>query len=171
MRTDSRISRVLHALIHMKHAQGPLTSEALGEMLGTNAVVVRRLFSGLRDTGYVASEKGHGGGWVLDTPLEKITLLDVYRAVGEPPLFSDLISHDHPDCLVEQAVNAQLSETLREAEGVMLARFAKITLAMLARDVEAPASKSAASKRQKPQSPQSPQSRSSNQTRSRASKA
>jgi Rrf2 family protein len=138
MRTDSRLSRVLHALIHMENAEGPLTSEALGEMLGTNAVVVRRLFGGLRDMGYVASEKGHGGGWVLARPLKKITLLDVYRAVGEPPLFSDLVSEDHPQCLVEQAVNAHLSETLREAEAVMLARFAKVTIAMLARDFAKP---------------------------------
>jgi DNA-binding IscR family transcriptional regulator len=137
MKTDSRISRVLHALIHLKYADGPLTSEELGKMLDTNAVVVRRLFGGLRDVGYVTSEKGHGGGWALSTPLEKITLLDVYRAVGEPPLFSDLVSRDHPECLVEQAVNAQLSETLREAEAVMLTRFAKITIAMLARDFEA----------------------------------
>ncbi|WP_175159002.1 Rrf2 family transcriptional regulator [Paraburkholderia fynbosensis] len=147
MKTDSRISRVLHALIHMKYADGPLTSAALGEMLGTNAVVVRRLFGGLRDVGYVTSEKGHGGGWVLDKPLESMTLLDVYRAVGEPPLFSDLVSHDHPECLVEQAVNAQLSETLREAEAVMLARFAKVTIAMLAGDFEAPTFRSTSPKR------------------------
>ncbi|HDR9181115.1 TPA: Rrf2 family transcriptional regulator [Burkholderia vietnamiensis] len=139
MRTDSRISRVLHALIHMKYAQGPLTSEALGEMLCTNAVVVRRLFSGLRDMGFVASEKGHGGGWVLAKPFEDITLLDVYRAIGEPPLFSDLTSHDRPECLVEQAVNAHLSVTLREAEAAMLAKFEKITLAMLARECDTPA--------------------------------
>ncbi|WP_321865828.1 Rrf2 family transcriptional regulator [Paraburkholderia tropica] len=142
MKTDSRISRVLHALVHLKYADGPLTSEALGKMLDTNAVVVRRLFGGLRDMGYVTSEKGHGGGWVLAKPLENITLLDVYRAVGEPPLFSDLVSHDHPECLVEQAVNAQLSETLQEAEAVMLARFAKVTIAMLARDFEASTSRS-----------------------------
>lgn len=139
MRTDSRLSRVLHALIHMKHADGPLTSEALGEMLCTNAVVVRRLFSGLRDMGYVASEKGHGGGWVLAKPLETITLLDVYRAVGEPALFSDLVSEDRRECLVEQAVNAHLSATLSEAQAVILAKFEKVTIAMLAREFGPPA--------------------------------
>ncbi|REG59295.1 BadM/Rrf2 family transcriptional regulator [Paraburkholderia sp. BL6669N2] len=131
MRTDSRMSRTLHALIHMAHAGGPLTSETLAEMLATNAVVVRRMFGGLRDAGYVQSEKGHGGGWVLVTPLEEITLLDVYRAVGEPPLFSDLVSEDRPECLIEQAVNAHLSATLGDARAAVLAKFAKVTLAML----------------------------------------
>ncbi|WP_176058980.1 Rrf2 family transcriptional regulator [Paraburkholderia sp. BCC1876] len=105
-------------------------------VLATIAVVVRRMFGGLRDAGYVHSEKGHGGGWVLATPLEEITLLDVYRAVGEPPLFSDLVSEDHPECLVEQAVNAHLSATLRDAQSALLAEFGRVTLATLASDFD-----------------------------------
>lgn len=136
MRTDSRLSRMLHALIHMHRADGPMTSETMAAMLGTNAVVVRRLLGGLRDAGYVQSEKGHGGGWTLAASLDAITLLDVYRAVGEPPLFSELVSDDHPECLVERAVNAHLSATLAEAEDALLARFAEVTLGSLARDFE-----------------------------------
>lgn len=139
MRTDSRLSRMLHALIHMDQADGPLTSETIATMLGTNPVVVRRLLGGLRDCGYVQSEKGHGGGWVLSVALDDITLLDVYRAVGEPPLFSDLVPEDEPECLVEQAVNAHLSATLEDAEASLLARFGEVTLGMLSRDFEAKA--------------------------------
>ncbi|WP_321857960.1 Rrf2 family transcriptional regulator [Burkholderia cenocepacia] len=139
MRTDSRLSRMLHALIHMDQAEGPLTSETIATMLCTNPVVVRRLLGGLRDFGYVRSEKGHGGGWVLSVALDDITLLDVYCAVGEPPLFSDLVPEDEPECLVEQAVNAHLSATLKEAEASLLARFGEVTLGMLSRDFEAKA--------------------------------
>ncbi|WP_175976191.1 Rrf2 family transcriptional regulator [Burkholderia sp. BCC1047] len=141
MRTDSRLSRMLHALIHMDQADGPLTSETIATMLGTNPVVVRRLLGGLRDGGYVQSEKGHGGGWALSVALDDITLLDVYRAVGEPPLFSDLVSKDAPECLVEQAVNAHLSAALKEAEASLLARFGEVTLGMLSRDFEAKAAR------------------------------
>nr|WP_217443288.1 Rrf2 family transcriptional regulator [Burkholderia diffusa] len=139
VRTDSRLSRMLHALIHMDQADGPLTSEAIATMLATNPVVVRRLLGGLRDCGYVQSEKGHGGGWVLSVALDDITLLDVYRAVGEPPLFSDLVPEDEPECLVEQAVNSHLSATLKDAEASLLARFGEVTLGMLSRDFEAKA--------------------------------
>ncbi len=139
VRTDSRLSRMLHALIHMDQADGPLTSETIATMLATNPVVVRRLLGGLRDCGYVQSEKGHGGGWVLSVALDDITLLDVYRAVGEPPLFSDLVPEDEPECLVEQAVNAHLSATLKDAEASLLARFGEVTLGMLSRDFEAKA--------------------------------
>jgi DNA-binding IscR family transcriptional regulator len=127
---------VLHALIHMDRAEGPLTSEDIASLLGTNPVVVRRLLAGLRDCGYVQSEKGHGGGWELGVELDSITLLDVYRAVGEPPIFSDLISEDHPECLIERSVNAHLSATLGEAQKVLLEKFASVSLGMLARDFE-----------------------------------
>jgi Rrf2 family protein len=137
MRTNSRLSRVLHALLHMEHADGPLTSEAIAEMLCTNPVVVRRLLAGLRDSGYVQSEKGHGGGWVLSVALDDITLLDVYRGAGEPALFSDLVTEDDPQCLVEQAVNAHLSATVREAEQALLEKFSKVTLGELSRSIKA----------------------------------
>lgn len=136
MRTNSRLSRVLHALLHMEHAQAPLTSEAMAQMLCTNPVVVRRLLAGLRDCGYVQSEKGHGGGWVLSVALDDITLLDVYRGAGEPALFSDLVTEDDPQCLVEQAVNAHLSATVREAELALLEKFGKVTLGDLSRDIK-----------------------------------
>lgn len=137
MRTNSRLSRVLHALLHMEHANGPLTSEAMAEMLCTNPVVVRRLLAGLRDSGYVQSEKGHGGGWVLSVALDDITLLDVYRGAGEPALFSDLVTEDDPQCLVERAVNAHLSATVHEAEQALLEKFGKVTLGDLSRSIKA----------------------------------
>lgn len=133
-----------------RHHAGGLGERCVGPLCrciarGEDAVVIRRLFGGLRDSGLVASEKGHGGGWALAQPLEKITLPGVYRAVGEPPLFSDLVSEDHPECLVEQAVNAHLPATSQNAEAVMLARSGKLTLAGLMRGVRLPVSRGKAS--------------------------
>ena len=136
MPRDSRMSRMLHVLIHMDRHVKRATSEEISRMLGTNAVVVRRMMSGLREKGFVTSEKGHGGGWELACGLETITLLDVYRAIGEPRLFSIGPHTDHPDCLVEQAVDARLKETLGEAEELLTARFAAIRVADLADDFE-----------------------------------
>ncbi|HEX2560287.1 Rrf2 family transcriptional regulator [Phenylobacterium sp.] len=136
MRTDSRLSRMLHVLIHMARHDGPVTSEVIARMLNTNPVVVRRTMAGLRDRGFVASEKGHGGGWVLTRPLESITLRDIYDALGKPTLFAIGIADDAPECLVEQAVNAALGDALAEAEQRLLARFGKVTIASLAADFD-----------------------------------
>lgn len=136
MRRDARLSRMLHVLIHMDRHDGPATSEVIARMLATNPVVVRRTMAGLRDQGFVRSEKGHGGGWTLARPLGEITLLDVYRAVGRPPVFVLGPAIDHPGCLVEQAVNAAVDGALAEAEAMLLARFGAVTLADLARDFD-----------------------------------
>lgn len=128
---------MLHVLIHMEQHGGPLTSEAMSVMVNSNATVVRRTMAGLREAGHARSEKGHGGGWTLARPLSEITLLDVYRAIGEPELFALGLSADRPDCLVEQAVNAALGRTLDEAERRLRERFGAITLAAVRDDFEA----------------------------------
>ena len=48
MPSDTRLSRMLHALIHMDRIGGPVTSEVISRMLDTNPVVVRRTMGGLR---------------------------------------------------------------------------------------------------------------------------
>ena len=65
MKRDSRLSGVLHVLLHMAEHEGPMTSETLANAMQTNPVVIRRAMSGLREACYVRSEKGHGGGWTL----------------------------------------------------------------------------------------------------------
>ena len=67
--------------------------------------------------------------------LPKITLRDVYAALGSPLLFAIGNRSDTPECLVEQAVNAALDTALRDAETLLLARFGEVTLAMLKADV------------------------------------
>jgi DNA-binding IscR family transcriptional regulator len=136
MRRDSRLSGVLHVLLHMAEHDGPMTSEALAKAMDTNPVVIRRVMAGLRDEGYVQSEKGHGGGWSLACDLAKVTLRDVYKALGEPSLLAIGNRTESPGCLVEQAVNASLGRTFDEAEALLLARFGEVTLKMLADDVK-----------------------------------
>ncbi len=50
MRNDSRLSRMLHVLIHMDQHDQRTTSETIAQMLRTNPVVVRRTMAGLRIT-------------------------------------------------------------------------------------------------------------------------
>ena len=134
VKRDSRLSSMLHILLHMAHAGRARTSEELAKMLRTNPVVVRRTLAGLRERGLVSAEKGHGGGWVIARPLAAITLDDVYEALGEPTLFALGHRSDHPACLVEQVVNAAMDQTLAEAEALVRARLRAVTLATLSDD-------------------------------------
>lgn len=131
MKRDSRLSGVLHVLLHMAQHPGPVTSEVLAKAMETNPVVIRRILGGLREHGYVRSEKGHGGGWTLARDLSAITLLDVYEAIGSPALLAIGNRTESPGCVVEQAVNAALGKSFDEAEAQLRSAFGNVTLAML----------------------------------------
>lgn len=137
MKRDSRLSGVLHILLHMVRQPGPQTSETLARAMDTNPVVVRRLMAGLRERGLVRSEKGHGGGWIIARELDRITLRDIYEALGEPEILAMGNRTEAPGCLVEQAVNAALGSAFDEAEALLLRRFGEVTLSQLSADVAA----------------------------------
>lgn len=134
MKRDSRLSGVLHVLLHMAETNGPVTSEHLAKAMQTNPVVIRRIMAGLRDDGLVRSAKGHNGGWTLARDLASVTLREVYDALGSPSIFAMGNRTDAPGCLVEQAVNAALDDTFVRAEALLLERFGEVTLAMLQAD-------------------------------------
>ena len=134
MKADSRLSVTLHVLLHMAERDKPMTSAELAAHMDTNPVVVRRTMAGLRNRGFVRSEKGHGGGWEIACDLAHVTLKDIYDALGAPTLLAVGINLEQPACLVEQAVNRSLTSAFRDAEALLIARLADVTLAELAAD-------------------------------------
>ena len=116
--------------------------QALARELGPAASFVRhdasseadwqRVMAGLRERGYVASVKGHGGGWRIVCDLHRVTLQDIYVAVGSPTIFAMGNRVDQPGCLVEQVVNQSLAGAFDEAEALLIRRFGAVTLADLA---------------------------------------
>lgn len=141
MRRDSKLSSILHVLLHMAHAGRALTSGELAGYLGTNPALVRRTLSGLRELGYVRSVKGHGGGWSISCDMHVVTLRDVYDAVGSPNVFAMGNRSEHPRCLVEQAVNHALDDAFRDAEKLLVQRLGTVTLADLSDDFNKRAAK------------------------------
>jgi DNA-binding IscR family transcriptional regulator len=128
---------VLHILLHMAQHDGPLTSEHMAKAMETNPVVVRRIMGGLREHGFVVSEKGHGGGWSLSCKLSEVTLRHIYDALGCPPLLAIGNRTEAPGCAVEEAVNDTLGSSFRDAEALLLARLGDVTLEALSANVRA----------------------------------
>jgi DNA-binding IscR family transcriptional regulator len=122
---------VLHVLLHMAEEAGPVTSRALAKTMNTNPVVVRRVMAGLRNKGYIKSEKGHGGGWKLACDFSVLTLREIYLALGRPSLLAIGNRSESPGCPVEKAVNAALNPVFQQVEDLLLSRLGEVTLAML----------------------------------------
>lgn len=134
MRRDSKLSSVLHVLLHLAHSDHPMTSEEMARFLDTNPVLVRRVLAGLRERGYISSNRGHGGGWSITCDLAKVTLRDVYEAVGSPSFFAMGNRSDKTACLVEQSVNAALGNAFMDAEALLLRQLGHVSLADLSAD-------------------------------------
>ena len=143
MKTDGRLARMLHVLVHMGLLGGRETSERIAEMLNTNPVVVRRTLGALRAYGIVDSEGGRGGGWKLLRPLDRITVLDVQRALNDGAILRAPVSRDHPACPVERASNSVLEEAHAVAEAELMDKYGSTTLARIAEMASAEGSGSA----------------------------
>lgn len=131
MKKSSKFSDVLHILLHMAASTEAVTSETLSKAMQTNPVVIRRMMAGLRERGYVHSEKGHGGGWELSCDLTKVTLLDIYTATESPALIAMSNRNEDSTCQIERAVTVATRDAFEKAEALLLERFQGVTLAKL----------------------------------------
>jgi len=109
------------------------TSEFIARSVNTNPTFVRRVIGLLVRAGLVETVPGVGGT-NLTRPPQRITLLDIYRAVqGEEPecLFA---IHERPNelCPVGCAIKPTLEKALARAEAAMEEELDRITLTEIA---------------------------------------
>lgn len=133
MKRSSRLSVALHALVHLHKQPGEaMTSAQLATCLMTNPVVVRRVLGELRDTDIVVSTKGHDGGWRLGRPAKDITLQDIHAALGESLLIRTESDPGDVACGIVRTVNAVMGDFIADAEALLAARLARVSLADIA---------------------------------------
>jgi Rrf2 family protein len=131
---SSKLSVGIHIMtIFALKPDEPLTSEFIACSVNTNPVVIRRLLGLLREAGIVESRTGVGGGWSLLVAPERITLLDILRAV-EPrnEIFALHRSEPNPECPCGLHIQAVLTEAYARIEEGMTRQLADITIACIA---------------------------------------
>ena len=138
MNLSTRFTIALHILTLLASEDGkPLTSEYIAGSVNTNPVVIRRLLGLLRQRGFVASQPGAGGDWQLTADADKITLLDVRRAVNEGSPFAMHTQLPNPACPVGRNIQAALQGHYDRAELAMEAELAQTSIRKLLRSVQA----------------------------------
>lgn len=76
----------LHIMVALAYNDGiRLPSGDLASSLDVNPVTVRRVISELTAAGLVDTQTGPGGGAMLARPARRITVQEIYQALGEPP--------------------------------------------------------------------------------------
>ena len=102
MSVNSRMTVAIHILSFMvlweQRRVELVTSEHIASSVNTSPVVIRRLLGLLRRRGLVRSHRGANAGWTLVRRPEAITLLDIYNAVEDAPIFALHASPPNRNC-------------------------------------------------------------------------
>ena len=144
MQISSRFTIAVHifACINTFEKDQKLTSEFLALSTNVNPVIIRRLLTQLKAAGLVTVKRGSGGASIAK-PLNKITFLDIYRAVEcveEGELFH-FHENPNPDCPVGGNIHRILDEKLQRVQSAMEQELAAITLEDVRNDTEKYSSK------------------------------
>jgi Rrf2 family protein len=109
MQIDATFTNAIHICVFLERTEKHLVnSTELGESIGTNPVVVRRIVGRLKEFGLIKVKQGIGGGYFLGRPAASITLWDIYLAMKKENPFRCKIGN------VEDKVSAGLPEALEE---------------------------------------------------------
>ena len=128
MSANSRMTVAVHILSYLVFASRkrstPVTSEQIARSVRTNPVVIRRLLGLLRKGGLVRSRRGANAGWTLGRRPDAITLLDVYTAVDDAPVFGPHASPPNPGCPVGRGLPRALRSVYGTLEGELRRQLA-----------------------------------------------
>ncbi|MDP9443079.1 MAG: Rrf2 family transcriptional regulator [Actinomycetota bacterium] len=86
MRVSAKSDYALRALIEMAAAPqaGAISAEELGRRQQIPHGFLQSILADLRRAGFVRSQRGPAGGWLLARPAAEISVADVIRAVDGP---------------------------------------------------------------------------------------
>lgn len=140
MAANCQFAFAVHTLAVLAHRGGAgVNSGALARSVNTNAVVIRRLLSGLRAAGLIVTQRGAAGGARLSRAPGEISLDQIYHAVGDGSGFSHHPHPPNPRCPVGCRIETVLGEVFSSAQSALEHALAERTLADVLDTVNEPA--------------------------------
>jgi Rrf2 family protein len=127
---NTRFAVATHALTFLTYAQGRwVTSEELASSINTHPALVRRMLSMLRNAGLVETQLGPGGGARLARAPERISLLEVYRAIeADDDWFAVNRLSPNPKCPLGAGIRATLECVLAKPEEALRNALGRVTI-------------------------------------------
>ena len=137
MQISSRFTMAIHMFVCIDtFKEQKVTSDFMAASIGTNPVIIRKLLQQLKAAGLIEVLRGTGGV-KINRPLEKITFLDIYKAVECTPEEQLFHFHENPNpkCPVGHNIHKVLDEKLWQVQKAMEDKLAQMTLADVKKDV------------------------------------
>jgi Rrf2 family protein len=127
---SSRVAVAVHVLAYLAwRREEPVTSERIASSVNTNPVVVRRIVGALRNAGLVHVQPGVGGGAQLAREPDRISMLDVYRAVEEKDELFAVHADPCRNCDIGNNIREVLQGVFCQAHQAMQSVLANVTIA------------------------------------------
>lgn len=137
MQISSRFTMAIHMFACIDtFKEQKMTSDFMASSIGTNPVIIRKLLQQLKAAGLIEVQRGTGGVKIT-RPLEKITFLDIYKAVDcttDEQLFH-FHENPNPNCPVGKNIHKVLDGRLFQVQKAMEDKLAEMTLADVKKDV------------------------------------
>jgi Rrf2 family protein len=131
-RINNRFSVGVHIMTALGDHHGePVTSANLTVSVRAHESQVRGVLSKLARAGLVVTYRGRNGFSSLSRPANKISLLEIYKAVEAPPVFS---IHTYPKqkaCRTSCTHKEAMSEVLEDSQQAFETRLGKRLLSEL----------------------------------------
>jgi Rrf2 family protein len=127
-RINNQFSVGVHIMTALGDSQGQeVTSAHVTASVRAHEALVRRVLSKLVKAGLVRASRGRNGHTSLAKPPNRISLLDIYKALDPPPVFS---IHHYPEekscrasCTHKEALQGVLNDTQRDFENSLKKRM------------------------------------------------
>ncbi|GGD78932.1 Rrf2 family transcriptional regulator [Paenibacillus nasutitermitis] len=136
MTVVSRYTIALHSLTFIalmtKERDEFVISDRIAISVNTSPVFIRRILRMLAKANLVIVQQGgKGAGWKLAKDPEEITLLDVYEAIVEKPLFELHHSPPNPNCQIGKSIQPALNHIYSNTESTMKQQLRRTTVSDL----------------------------------------
>lgn len=110
-----------------------VSSRWMAQSIDKNEVIIRQILGKLIKVGLAESTTGSRGGAVIVKPDDKITLLDIYKAVEDEPIFG--IHDSNGECPIAQYVDGYLGDLFDGAESKFERDLKAVRLSDIADDL------------------------------------
>jgi Rrf2 family protein len=118
MKLRSQSLTALQALLDLcvhSAAQVPTPLAEIARRQHLSAAFLEQLFRRLKAAGLVSPSRGMKGGYVLTRPAAEITVLDVFRALGDPLVLLSQSPSRRPEMAILLAAMEDVSSKLEDA--------------------------------------------------------
>lgn len=136
---NSEFTIAVHSLVLLAYKPDHMaTSEEIARNVCTHPARVRKVMSSLRKSGYVEAKEGTGGGFMLSSRPEEVTLADLYMETSYGSIKPTWCSgDDSQECMVAGNMAAVMGSVFSEAEAHLIDYLRQITVSGMLERVRA----------------------------------